>query len=456
MPYRSQYITILLTWFVCCCSAAQAQSCTPAPPGLVSWWTGDTNENDIIGGNNPLAVQAVTLVPGEVGNGFTFGKDGYIQIPDATNLANRNFTWAAWAMPTGPGPNDDQVGSVIVEKNIDDVDDTLALTWRATDGRFLFFFGNSSAETITSTDSFQAGSFYFVAATYDGNTFQLFVNGVPEGSFTESKTVSYTSSDWEIGANDPIYFTLGYPRTWIGIIDEVQAYNVALSQSQIQAIYNGGAAGVCKGLTFSPTSLRFSRQTIGTTSPAKTVTATNSFPLPVTVKKVSTSGDFAPTNTCPVPPATLAAGAACTASVTFTPAATGARTGKLTFIDSAPSSPQKVNLTGSATDISLSVSRLNFGSHKVGTTSKAKAVTVTNDGTVTVNFTGSGIVIAGTGSTDYLISANTCGTSLVAGASCTVSVEFKPMATGTRSATLQFSDDGGESPQTVALTGTGA
>ena len=81
---------IAFYWF-CLFPAARAQPrcCAPAPPGLVSWWTGDTNENDIIGGNNPLVVQAVTVVPGEVGNGFTFGKDGYIQIPNAPILRIR-------------------------------------------------------------------------------------------------------------------------------------------------------------------------------------------------------------------------------------------------------------------------------------------------------------------------------------------------------------------------------
>jgi hypothetical protein len=91
----------------------------------------------------------------------------------------------------------------------------------------------------------------------------------------------------------------------------------------------------------------------------------------------------------------------------------------------------------------------------VGTTSRAKAVTVTNVGTVAVNFTGSGISLAGADPGDFLISANTCGSSLAGGANCTVSIEFKPMAQGTRTAALEFNDDGGASPQTVALTGSG-
>ena len=118
-----------------------------------------------------MVVQAVTVVPGEVGNGFTFGKDGYIQIPNAANLANQTFTWLAWVMPAGPGPNDDSYGSVIFEKNIDDVDNSASLSWSALSNKFLFNFGNDISEEIPSTDTFPARKLYFVAATYDGNTF---------------------------------------------------------------------------------------------------------------------------------------------------------------------------------------------------------------------------------------------------------------------------------------------
>ncbi|HTQ57899.1 MAG TPA: choice-of-anchor D domain-containing protein [Bryobacteraceae bacterium] len=454
MSNRLKCTTLLFALFVCACPRALPQTCVTAPQGLVSWWTGDANQNDIIGGNNPAAVNAVTLVPAEALDGFTFGTGGYIYIAPAADLANQQFTWMAWVMPNGPGPNNDAYGSIIVVQDTDDSNDVVSLDWRANpDYRFVFGFGNITNEIIYSTDVFPPGAFYLVAATYDGTTFRLYVNGVLEGTQTETKTIPYSTQDWVIGAADPYIAGQGYPRTWNGIIDEVQAYNVALSQSQIQSIYSAGHAGVCKGLTFSPTSLKFPRQTIGTSSPPKTVTATNSFPLPVTVRKVATSGDFTQTNTCPK---TLATGAACTASVTFAPSATGTRSGKLTFTDTAPVNPQRVSLTGSATDISLSASRLNFGRHKVGTTSGAQSVTVTNEGTVTVNFTGSGIVIAGTDPADFLISADTCGPSLAAGATCTVSVEFDPTAAGARSAQLQFNDDGGGSPQAVTLTGTGA
>jgi hypothetical protein len=67
----------------------------------------------------------------------------------------------------------------------------------------------------------------------------------------------------------------------------------------------------------------------------------------------------------------------------------------------------------------------------------------------------SGFSIGGTNPGDYLITNNTCGASVAGGASCSVSVAFKPTVTGTRKATLKVADNGGGSPQTASLTGIG-
>src|SRR5690349_8225900 len=52
---------------------AQAQpDCTPAPSGLVSWWTGDGIASDVIGGYNGILVGGVGFAAGEVGPAFSF------------------------------------------------------------------------------------------------------------------------------------------------------------------------------------------------------------------------------------------------------------------------------------------------------------------------------------------------------------------------------------------------
>ena len=68
----------------------------------------------------------------------------------------------------------------------------------------------------------------------------------------------------------------------------------------------------------------------------------------------------------------------------------------------------------------------------------------------------SSVSITGSDAGDFAISSNGCGASLAAGSSCSVSVVFKPSATGTLTATLNFADTGSGSPQTVSLSGTGS
>lgn len=444
---------LLSICFLPVCGHAQAQFCLTAPSGLVSWWPGDTNENDIISGVNPEHVTAVTLVPGEVGNGFSFGNDGYIEIAATPTLANQQFTWLAWVKPEGPGPNNDAAGSVIVAQSVTGYYNNVSLQWSALNSNFLFIFGADNTELINSPSTFPAGSYYLVSGTYDGSTFQLMVNGQPQGSYAETKTVTYSSNPWMIGSTEPDFISEGYPRTWNGVIDEVQAYDRALSQSEIQAIYSAASGGVCKGLTSTSLGLTFPRQPVGTTSAPQTVTATNSFPLPVTVYSVVPTAEFAETNTCPVSPSTLAPGASCNVNVTFTPTSDGKQTGALTFNDSAPASNLIFTLTGAATDITLTPPELEFGTRTVGVTTPPKSLTVKNVGTAKVKFTGSGIVIGGADPANFIVSSTTCGATLAAGASCTVSVEFEPTVQGTAKATLEFNDDGGSSPQTVTLIG---
>jgi hypothetical protein len=197
--------------------------------------------------------------------------------------------------------------------------------------------------------------------------------------------------------------------------------------------------------TFSPTSLTFATQLLGTSSAAKTVTLTNHGTATVSISGITTSGDYSKTTTCGT---SLAGGVSCTISVTFKPDAIGTRTGVLTIEDADPSSPQKVSLTGVGTVVSLSPSSLTFATQLVGTISNSKPVTVTNHGSTALS--NSGISISGNFAQNH-----TCGSSLAAGASCTINVFFTPTAIGTRTGTLSVNDNGGGSPQKVTVSGTG-
>jgi len=88
----------------------------------------------------------------------------------------------------------------------------------------------------------------------------------------------------------------------------------------------------------------------------------------------------------------------------------------------------------------------------VGTTSPPQQVTLTNYGTQALTI--HGIHITGKNFRAFA-QTNNCGTSVPAGGNCTINVTFTPKHKGSNSATLDVDDNGGASPQTVALSGTG-
>jgi archaellum component FlaF (FlaF/FlaG flagellin family) len=101
----------------------------------------------------------------------------------------------------------------------------------------------------------------------------------------------------------------------------------------------------------------------------------------------------------------------------------------------------------------LSTNSLSFGNQTVGTPSTAQAVTVTNNGTKTLNITSTSIV--GLERLDFAPLSNKCGTSLGVGKNCNIWATFTPQAVGARSATIQMVDNASNSPQVITLSGTG-
>jgi hypothetical protein len=114
------------------------------------------------------------------------------------------------------------------------------------------------------------------------------------------------------------------------------------------------------------------------TSPAQTVIMTNNGQTPVTVTNITTTGDFAETNTCPYTPFTLAVNLSCAFQITFTPTNTGVRKGTLTVTDNAASGSSVVNLTGTGNaDFNLSSPTLTQ-SLLIGTTTTTFTISLSS------------------------------------------------------------------------------
>jgi len=114
----------------------------------------------------------------------------------------------------------------------------------------------------------------------------------------------------------------------------------------------GAQASSAPAVSLSPTSLTFASQNTGTTSAAQTITATNTGTASLFFNNVAIGGadplDFTIVDDQCIG-TTLAVGASCTVSVTFSPTTTGTRTANVTYTDNAPNSPQTATLTGGGT-----------------------------------------------------------------------------------------------------------
>ena len=303
------------------------------------------------------------------------------------------------------------------------------------------FYQLAATESLSSCNSATVKNgnsciFYDVTS---GNIAQACVSGGPD-----CKTIE--SGD-DIGILNNYSAAKGYDRaTGLGSVNIANLVNAWSGSTPSPTV------------SVSPTSVTFPSTGVGSTSTAQTVSLKNTGKVAVSISKVALTGsqadDFVLTTKCGT---SLAVGASCTSSVSFKPVSTGTKTASLSFSDNAGT--QTVALSGSGTTASgsatvkLSVSSLAFGNQAPNTTSSAKTVTVTNSGTASVTF--SSIQITGSQADDYALS-KTCGTSLAKGASCTLSVTFTPVSTGTKTATLSIADNASGSPQSVALTGTGS
>jgi len=210
--------------------------------------------------------------------------------------------------------------------------------------------------------------------------------------------------------------------------------------------------------TLTPASLSYTTTAVGAASAAQTATLTNTGKAAMAITSILISGtnatSFTETTTCGT---ALAVGATCTVSVAFKPTATGALTATLTVNDNALGGRQTVALSGTAVAAAatalLSPTSLTFASTTVGVTSAAQTITLSNSGGAPLSITS--IASTGADPADFPLT-RTCGTSVPAGGSCTITVSFKPAATGTRTATVSVVTSVGTVTATVTGTGVAA
>jgi hypothetical protein len=283
-----------------------------------------------------------------------------------------------------------------------------------------------------------------------GNPSVLYSVNTSTGATTE---IGSTGVD-EIGAmvfeNGTLYAGSNGSPLALYTLDTSTGAGTLVADTNASSDFWGLAPAVFPVAGLSPSSLKLPSTLVGQTSAASKVTLTNSGSVSLSIGNVSVSGDFSETDTCAGN--TIAPTDTCTISVTFTPSVTGSISGTLNIIDNAVNTPQALALSGTGLPpVSISPASASFGTVTVGTTSTAKAVTLTNNTAGTVVYTpaaSSNFAAVGSGKTP-------CNGTLAAKKKCTLSVTFTPTANGAAEGSLSVSSDS-FATQLAALSGTGS
>ncbi|MEK7782159.1 MAG: immunoglobulin domain-containing protein, partial [Verrucomicrobiota bacterium] len=234
-------------------SGSAHADCLPNPSGLIGWWPGDGNANNLLGTNNgTLQGGATASAAGLVGNNFTFdGTNNYVQIPNSPILQPTNLTIEAWikfsgldSAGTGPAAG---VQNIIFKQNTQSSSfEGFDLGKTRVSGsdyfRFIVSSGSGQSATIRSSTTISTGVWYHVAAVRGPNFTQLYINGILERQTNVAFAQNYGTQPLYFGTTGQSY----WDRRFKGNLDEVSLYNRALGSNEITAIFIAGAAGKCK------------------------------------------------------------------------------------------------------------------------------------------------------------------------------------------------------------------
>ena len=234
-----------------------------APAGLVAVYgfgegTGPTTADASGNGNTGSIANATWTTSGKFGSALVFnGSNALVTIAHAPELnLTTAMTLMAWVKPSSATTNFRHV------------------IWKD----YLAYFFSSNSDTgapgiggnygggqafLYAPSALTVDAWTHLAATFDGTTLRIFVNGTQVASEARSGVIATSTTNLKIGAGDGFEF-------FAGVLDEVRIYNVALTQAQIQADMNTPVGGATPGAG----TIQFSAATYSVGENAGTATVT--------------------------------------------------------------------------------------------------------------------------------------------------------------------------------------
>lgn len=229
--------------------SAPRDRCVQPPSGMISWWSGDGDANDLIAGNHGTLENGATFDAGIVDQAFSLdGANDFIATEDVDLPAT--FTIDAWIYP-----NDLGGAPMIVNKD----DDFSRSYYLAIDnyGMLVASVMNINGEFTqyrTNDVALTPSEWQHVVMTYDGSLgsgekMKFYVNGL---NFPASPLGSYDAGGTP--NNVDLVVRLGiygdeFRGPFNGLLDEIELFNRVLTMAEIAALHDAGSAGKCKTVT---------------------------------------------------------------------------------------------------------------------------------------------------------------------------------------------------------------
>ncbi|GAB1857401.1 hypothetical protein MHTCC0001_22370 [Flavobacteriaceae bacterium MHTCC 0001] len=234
------YILFLIVVFSVIVSFSQTNDCITPPSNLVSWWKAEDNANDASGSNHGTP-NGASYATGVVDTSFLFdGVNDVVEVPHASNLdITGDVTVELWVLQTVFN-----MDNTVLCKGAENAEKTFSMRFSGQTFQCVFK-DNMGTDIVLSGPSFEDFQWHHYVYVRQGNQHQIYADGFGFG--------------WEMFVNPPasssgLPLTMGaqynsqnmnYTNFFGGQMDEVSIYNRALSQTEIQSIYNAGTNGKC-------------------------------------------------------------------------------------------------------------------------------------------------------------------------------------------------------------------
>ena len=232
-----------------------------APSGMVSWWSGDDQPNDIVDGNHGTLQGGATYTGGMVGQAFSLdGVDAYVEVAHNPRLdpGTGNLTIDGW-IKAPPGVSFRVfIGKIRSSFPFGGINFRLSdqgkLQFMVTDcGSASCGFG-SSRLPVEAPFRIDDNVFHHVAGVRISTGYELYVDGQLVATRTEPARGGDTTTPLFIGIGGIFPEPTGISKPFEGLVDELEFFDRALTAAEIRAIYEAGSAGKIKPKPIPPPS----------------------------------------------------------------------------------------------------------------------------------------------------------------------------------------------------------